>query len=87
MCCKPIHNHIILFVLCYVLVGYFFYFEEGSNASTFCASIMPQFLKTLITQNLNLKIQNKTVEYELHHFIYACVKINYGISTLFWLSS
>ena len=47
---------------------------------------MPLFLKTLITQNLNLKIQNKTVGYELHHFIYARVK-NYGISTLFWLSS
>ena len=44
------------------------------------------FLKTLITQNLNLKIQNKTVGYELYHFIYAHVK-NYGISTLFWLSS
>ena len=46
---------------------------------------MPPFLKILITQNLNLKIQNKTVGYELH-FIYARVK-NYGISTLFWLSS
>ena len=47
---------------------------------------VPPFLKTLITQNLNLKIQNKTVGYELHHFIYAHVK-NYGISILFWLSS
>ena len=35
---------------------------------------MPPFLKTLITQNLNLKIQNKIVGYELHHFIYARVK-------------
>ena len=35
---------------------------------------MPPYLKTLITQNLNLKVQNKTVGYELHHFIYAHVK-------------
>ena len=43
---------------------------------------MPPFLKTLITQNLNLKSQNKTVGYDLHHFIYALVK-KYDISTLF----
>ena len=47
---------------------------------------MPPFLKTLITQNLKLKSQNKTVGYDLHHFIYARVK-NYDISILFWLSS
>jgi hypothetical protein len=47
---------------------------------------MPQFLKTLIIQNLKLKSQNKTVGYDLHHFIYARVK-NYDISILFWLSS
>ena len=35
------------------------YFEEGSNASIFCASIMPLFFKTLITQDLKLKSQNK----------------------------
>ena len=58
--------------------------EEGSNTSIFCASIMPSFLKTLITKNLNLKIQNKTVGYELYHFIYAHVK-NYGISTFFFI--
>ena len=60
--------------------------EEDSNASIFCASIMRPFLKTLITQNLKLKSQNKTVGYDLHHFIYACVK-NYDILILFWLSS
>ena len=55
--------------------------EEGSNAS-----IMPPFLRTLITQNLKLKSQNKTIGYDLHHFIYTRVK-NYDITTLFWLSS
>ena len=60
--------------------------EEGSNASIFYASIMPPFLKTLITQNLKLKSQNNTVGYDLHYFIYASVK-NYDIPTLFWLSS
>ena len=35
---------------------------------------MPPFFKTLITQNLKLKFENKTVRYELHHFIYAHVK-------------
>ena len=42
----------------------------------FCASTMPPFLKTLIIQNLKLKRQNKTVGYDLHHFIYAHVKKN-----------
>ena len=49
--------------------------EEGSNVPIFCASIMSPFLKTLITQNLKLRNQNKTVGYNLHHFIYAHVKI------------
>ena len=60
--------------------------EEVSNAFIFCASIMSLFLKTLIIQNLKLRSQNKTVGYDLHHFIYAHVK-NYDISILFWLSS
>ena len=47
---------------------------------------MPPFFKTIITQNLKLKGQNKTVRYDLHHFNYARVK-NYDILTLFWLSS
>ena len=49
-----------------------------SNVSFF----LSQFLKTLINQNLKLKSQNKTVGYDLHHFIYARVK-NYDISILF----
>ena len=56
--------------------------EEGSNASIFYVSIMPPFLRTLITQNLKLKSQNKTAGYDLHHFIYARVKYC-DISTLF----
>ena len=56
--------------------------EEGSNASIFCATTMPPFFTTLITSNLKLKSQNKTVEYDLYHFIYARVK-NYDISILF----
>ena len=60
----------------------YIYVEEGSNASIFCASTMPPFFKTLIIQNLKLKNQNKTVGYDLHHFIYAHVK-NYDISILF----
>ena len=44
------------------------------------------FFKTLITKNLKLKSQNKTVRYGLYHFIHAYVKY-YDISTLFWLSS
>ena len=51
----------------------------------FYVSMMPSFLKKLITQNLKLKSQNKIVEYDLHHFIYVHVKY-YDISTLFWLS-
>ena len=47
---------------------------------------MPPFLKSLITQNLKLKSQTKTVGYDLHHFIYAYIK-NYDIPTLFWLPS
>ena len=61
-------------------------YEESSNASIFCAFTMPLFLKTLIIQNLKLKSQNKTVRYDLHHFIYTRLK-NYDISILFGLSS
>ena len=43
---------------------------------------MPPFFKTLKTQNLRLKIQNKNVGYDLHHFIYSRVKI-YDILILF----
>ena len=43
---------------------------------------MSLFLRTLIIQNLKLKSQNKTVGYDLHHYIYARVK-NYDISILF----
>ena len=48
--------------------------EEGSNASSFGASTIPSFLKTLITQNLKLRSQNKLyIGYDLDHFIYACM--------------
>ena len=43
---------------------------------------MPLFLKTLITQNLKLRSQNKTDGYDLHYFINAHVK-NYDISFCF----
>ena len=46
---------------------------------------VPLFFKTFIIQNLKLKSQNKTVGYDLYHFIYTRVK-NYDISTLFSLS-
>ena len=58
------------------------FYEEGSNASIFFASTMSLFFKTSITQNLKLKSQNKTVRYDLHHFIYAHVK-NYNIQFCF----
>ena len=57
-------------------------YEEGSNASIFCASTMPLFLRTLIIKILKLESQIKTVGYDLHHFIYAHIK-NCEISTLF----
>ena len=46
----------------------------SSNASMFYVSTMPPFLKTLVIQNLKLKSQNKTVGYDLHHFIYVHIK-------------
>ena len=52
----------------------------------FVSSSCLYFKKALITQNLKLKSQNKIVEYDLYHFIYARVK-NYHILTLFWLLS
>ena len=36
---------------------------------------MSLFLKILITQNLKLKSQNKTIGHDLHHFIYVLHKI------------
>ena len=60
--------------------------EDGSNASIFGASIMPLFLKTLITQNLKLKSQNKTVRCDLCYFLYMLIK-NYHISILFLCES
>jgi hypothetical protein len=36
----------------------------------FCAPIMPPLFKFLITQNLKLKYQNKTIRFDLGHFMY-----------------
>ena len=75
--------YIYIYIYIHIHVLYYIYiYEEGSNASIFCASTMPSFLKTLIIQNLKLKCQNKTIGYDLHHFIYARVK-NYDMSILF----
>ena len=47
---------------------------------------MPSFFKTLITQNLKHKSQNKTVRYDLYYFLYMLIK-KYHISILFLCES
>jgi hypothetical protein len=46
------------------------YYDEGSNVS-----IIPQFLKFLITKILKLKYQNKAIIFDLTHFIYIYIYI------------